>query len=95
MHPAKLPFAIAGAVYAVLFAFAFVVAPHACEWGLTAYFWTGVVSVLAMGALPFVLPGDRTLAARIGVGLGLAIAGMGAWIGGIAAANVQILCRLF
>ena len=35
-------FKIAGACCLALFVFAFVAAPHSCEWGLTAYFWAGV-----------------------------------------------------
>jgi len=54
-----------------------------------------VAALAVLFALPFLSMSDRSVLARIGFGLGFAVAGFGAWVGGIAAANVQILCRLF
>lgn len=87
--------AIGGGVCAALFAFAFVAAPHACEWGLTAYFWSGVASLLILFATPFALRTDRTILVRVGLGFGFAVLGAAIWFAGLFAANVRILCRLF
>ena len=87
--------AIGGGVCAALFAFAFVAAPHACEWGLTAYFWSGVASLLILFATPFALRTDRTILVGVGLGFGFAVLGAAIWFAGLFAANVRILCRLF
>lgn len=80
---------------AALFVFAFVAAPHSCEWGLGAYFWTGVVLLLVGAVLPFVpafRPAVRSpvLQALLYFALVFAV-----WVAGLFAANVRILCRLF
>ena len=87
--------AIAGGIGTALFLFAFVAAPHSCEWGLTAYFFSGVAVLLALFATPLALRTDRTVPVRIGLGLGFAALGFAIWIGGLVAANVRIMCRLF
>jgi len=87
--------AIGGAVCTAMFAFAFVAAPRSCEWGLAAYFWAGVASFLILLALPIVLRADRSVLFRIGLGVAFAGLGVGVWIGGLVAANVLIMCRLF
>ncbi|TAK79808.1 MAG: hypothetical protein EPO20_30720 [Betaproteobacteria bacterium] len=86
---------IVGGVCAALFAFAFVAAPHSCEWGLTAYFWSGVASLLILFATPFALRTDRTTLVRVGFGFGFAVLGAAIWFAGLVAANVRIMCRLF
>jgi hypothetical protein len=88
-------FVAGGSLCAALFAFAFVAAPHSCEWGLSAYFWTGVAGVLALFALPLVLRAAASTRARIGLAFAFAAVGCGAWFGGLIAANVRIMCRLF
>jgi hypothetical protein len=77
------------------FAFAFVAAPHSCEWGLNAYFALGLVAVIALFLGPLWLLSRNALSKRLLLGLGLAATGLVAWIAGLFAANVQILCRLF
>jgi hypothetical protein len=72
-----------------------VAAPHSCEWGLTAYFWSGVAALPALVATPVVLNTDRTVVKRVLLGLGLAAVGLAVWVGGLFAANVRIMCRLF
>lgn len=95
LDPKTKVLAVAGGVCVALFAFAFVAAPHSCEWGLTAYFWSGVAAVLILFATPFMLRSDRTVPVRIGLGLGFAALAFAVWVGGFAAANVRIMCRLF
>ena len=85
----------AAGVCAALFAFAFVAAPKSCEWGLAAYFWSGVAAVLALFALPALLRKDASVGKRIALGCAFAAAGLASWIAGLFAANVRILCRLF
>lgn len=84
-----------GVLCAALFAFAFVAAPKSCEWGLAAYWWSGVACVLVLFALPFALRAAPSMRGRIGLALAFAVAGCGAWVAGLFAANVRILCRLF
>jgi hypothetical protein len=85
----------AGAVAISLFAVAFWVAPRSCDGGLEFYFWYGVAALVVMLALPFVLSSSDSLLVRVGWALGFAIFGAGAWLGGLFAANVRIICRLF
>jgi hypothetical protein len=93
--PVRRLVAIAAGVCAAMFAFAFVAAPKSCEWGLTAYFWTGVVGLLALAAVPLVLGGQAPIGRRLLLGLGLLLGGFAVWFAGLVAANIQIMCRLF
>ncbi len=86
---------LGGVICAALFAFAYVAAPASCEWGLTAYFWSGVASVLALFVMPAILQKDRSVLRRVALGLGLATLGVVVWFVGLEVANVRILCRLF
>jgi multidrug transporter EmrE-like cation transporter len=79
----------------VLFVFAFVAAPHACEWGLSAYFWSGLACLGALVTLPFVMHERTPVARRAGLALALAGLGCATWVTGLFAANVRIMCRLF
>jgi len=88
-------FWIAGSICVVLFAFSFVAGPKSCEWGLTAYFWTGIAALVALFAVPMVLRTDRTMLMRSAFGLAFAVGGLAVWIAGLAAGNVRIMCRLF
>ena len=90
---ALAPYALG--ICGTLFAFAFVAAPHSCDWGLNAYFLLGLVAMIALFFVPVGLLRETALAKRILLGLGLAAIGFAAWIAGLFAANVQILCRLF
>lgn len=87
---------LAAGVCAALFAFAFVAAPRSCEWGLSAYFWTGVVAVVLLPTAPF-LKRFKPASARTPALYGLLYAGLVVctWIAGLFAANVRIMCRLF
>lgn len=95
MRKPKFAFSAGGALCTALFASAFVAAPHSCEWGLSAYFWSGVVSVPVLFALPLVLHPAASTRTRIGLAVGFAAVGCGVWFGGLVAANFQLLCRLF
>ena len=85
----------AAASCVVLFALAFVAAPYSCEGGLTAYFWSGVACMVAMFTLPFWLDRAASIERRIVWAFSLAGVVLLTWIGGLFAANVRIMCRLF
>ena len=88
-------FAIAGACCVALVLFAYVAAPHSCEWGLSAYFWAGVACVVLLAALPFTLLSTSLMQRRLLIAFALAGAACASWIAGLFIANVRILCRLF
>ena len=87
--------AIGAACCVALVLFAFVAAPHSCEWGLTAYFWAGVACVVLLAALPFALLSASLMQRRLLIAFALAGAGCASWIAGLFIANVRIMCRLF
>jgi len=90
------PMLSAAAVVAlVLFATAFAIAPHACEGGLEIYFGAGVFTLAVLFALPLAMARGRRLRVRVALALGLSALGVGVWLAGLFAANVQLLCRLF
>ena len=87
-----------GAIFIVtmlLLAAAFAIAPRACQGGLDVYFWCGVAAILVMVVVPFVLRSGGSLLMRGAVAVGLGVCAAAAWIGGLVAADVHILCRLF
>lgn len=86
---------LAASIGLVIFALAFVVAPHACEGGLDVYFWCGVAALAALLALPFVMHMSGSFLASFGWAVGFLVLGFGVWLGGLVAANVRIICRLF
>jgi hypothetical protein len=86
---------IAAAFCIALFAFAFVAAPSSCEWGLNAYFLSGVACVLLLFALPLMLGRGGSAGSRIGLAFAFAGAACVTWIAGLFIANVRIMCRLF
>ena len=79
----------------VIVGLAFVVAPHACEGGLDVYFWCGVAALVALLALPFATHMSGSLLASLGWAVGFLVLGLAVWLGGLVAANVRIICRLF
>lgn len=91
---ARLAIGVA-ALSAALFAFAFVAAPQACEWGIGAYFCAGIAVIVTLIAWPFVAARDRSLATRLGLAVAFAVLGVAVWIGGLAASNFRIMCRMF
>jgi hypothetical protein len=88
-------FAVAGVCCVALFAFAFVAAPHSCEWGLTAYFWAGVACVVLLAALPFARLSSSPIQRRLLIAFALGGAACASWFAGLFIANVRIMCRLF
>lgn len=77
-----------------LFAFAFVAAPHSCEWGLAAYFNSGVVVVIALMVIPFVFSRRLPPLPRSFLALAFGAIGVAIWLSGLFAANLRIICRL-
>lgn len=92
--PARL-LRITAPVWILLFAFAFVAAPKSCEWGLSAYTWSGLACLVGVSAVPFVAKSEMTISRRLLLGLGFAVGTAAVWLGGLFVANVQIMCRLF
>jgi len=84
-----------GVLCVALFAFAFIAAPSSCEWGLDAYFWSGVASLVLLFAAPFVFRVEYSLLGRAGFAVGLLVLGAAVWFAGLFIANVRIMCRLF
>ncbi|HTK56091.1 MAG TPA: hypothetical protein VL295_04660 [Gemmatimonadales bacterium] len=86
---------VAAPVWLLLFVFAFVAAPASCEWGLSAYTWSGIACLVGLGAMPFVVRTELTDWRRILTAAGIVVATALVWLGGLFAANVRIMCRLF
>ena len=83
------------AIVAGIFAAAFLFAPRACEGGLDFYFWSGGAALVMLAILPFVMRQGGSLLGVMGWSFGLLLLGAATWVGGLAAANFRILCRLF
>lgn len=86
---------LVAALCAAIFAGAFLIAPYSCRGGLGVYLLLGVVVTLVFLAIPFTLGRTMLILTRVVVSLGLAVLGVVVWTGGLFAANVSILCRLF
>jgi hypothetical protein len=86
---------VAAAICATVFGLAFAIAPYSCEGGLPIYFWSGIAALVVLLASPFVLRTTVSTGMRIGLGLGFAVLGASAWIGGLFVAPIRIMCRLF
>ena len=82
-------------VWTLLLALAFVAAPQSCEWGLSVYTWAGVVAILGSAVLPLAERGEMTTVRRSLNALGLLAGTLAVWTGGLFAADVRIMCRLF
>ena len=95
MNNNELTSFIAAGIGIVLLVLAFVAAPKSCEGGTELYFWSGVVALAALFALPFATRRGSSLSARLGSALALSLLGFGVWVAGLFVANVRILCRLF
>lgn len=89
------PAALASAICAAVFAFAFVAAPSSCTWGLEAYALGGAIAVGVLALLPFARGSGASWRGRAVCVLFWAGAGAAVWIAGLFAANVRIICRLF
>lgn len=86
---------LASVLCIALFAIAFLVAPHSCQGGLTAYFWLGVVVTTALLVIPLALERNLPILKRAFASFGLVVLGAAVWVAGVFAANISIVCRLF
>ena len=91
----RTPLAILGGLLVALYLFGFIAAPHSCEWGLGAWFWTGVVVELTCVIVPFRSPGARPVSSALGSAVLLGAACFLVWLLGLFTAGFQLLCRLF
>jgi hypothetical protein len=71
------------------------IAPRSCDGGLEFYAAVGVGALVVMASLPFVLRSGQTTAGRFGWSFAFVLMSAAAWIGGLFAADVRLLCRLF
>lgn len=91
-HPAL----VAAIILALaLVALAFVAAPRSCGGGLELYFGAGVIALVVLAILPFVTRLGESLPRRAAWSAAFALFGTAAWLAGLFAANVRIMCRLF
>ena len=86
---------LVAALCAALVAGAFLIAPYSCRGGLGVYLVLGVVVTLVFLAIPFTLGRTMPILTRVVVSMGLAVLGVVVWTGGLFAANVTVVCRLF
>ena len=86
---------VAAALCVAMLVIAFIASPHACEWGLKVYFWSGLAIILALAAIPTWLMRDLGPWKRVFATLGFVALGVAALIGSLVAADMQIICRLF
>jgi hypothetical protein len=83
----------AGILYIALFGFSFFAAPH--DWALEAYFWAGVLVLLILMSIPWFLLTPTIIWQRVLFSLGFALLSTFVWLGGLFAANIRIITRLF
>lgn len=95
MVPNETTLVSAALVLLGLFGFAFIAAPHSCEWGLTAYTWAGLGALLGLALMPWLLDPESTHGWRALFTLGLSAMGLLVWAAGLLAANFRLICRLF
>lgn len=94
-RPSRAPLYIVAALLAALFVFAFAAAPHACEWGLNAYFGAGVVIGTICVGLPFLRSRAVLFRSPLLSALTLGAGCFVVWLGGLLASDFRLLCRLF
>ena len=95
MNRRTLVLIVAAAIGAIMFGLAYVFAPRACEGGFDLYVWSGIASLIALFALPFLARVGHSVLGSVGWAFGLTTLGLGVWIAGLVMANVFVLCRLF
>lgn len=93
------PILLVAAVYIAIFAFAFIAAPSSCQWGFSAYIWSGLAALGILFAIPFIFESTRSQSSpqssRFLLGFVFTLFGCGVWLTGAYVANMRILCRLF
>lgn len=77
------------------FGFAFFASPHACEWGLPAYFWFGMIVFIVLFLLPFFMLKQHGYGFRLGVATLCGLLELALWVAGAVLADMQLICRLF
>jgi len=91
----KRSLVVAIVIGGTLCVFAFVATPASCEWGLSAYVWSGVAAGVVLFAAPFLLepqlePGRQAL-----WGVLYVLGGAGVWFAALLASGMRVVCRLF
>jgi len=73
---------------------AWVCGPYSCEWGNSAYFYTGLIVCVVAFILPFL---QKTWSAqkRIGIAFLFVLGVVAVWVIGFLAGDFRIMCRLF
>ena len=84
----------AATIATALVGLAYLVAPRACQGGFELYTWCGGAALLLLLGLPFAAHMGRSTLIRVAFALGFLIFGVGAWLGGVFAANVRFICGL-
>ena len=91
----RLVLATAAALALGLLGLAFIAAPRSCAGGLELYAGAGAAVLAALALLPFAARVTPSLPGRAGWSIALTALGAGAWLAGLFAADVRIMCRLF
>ncbi len=95
MSNLKWTFLFAVAVWGGLFAAAHAVAPKSCQGGLEEYFFAGVAAIFVLMATSLFAHPAMRLWKRALFSVSLGVLTVAIWFGGLFAANVQFICRLF
>lgn len=95
MSKLKWTLFFAAVVWSGLFAFAYAAAPKSCQWEQNAYFFAGIATLLVLMATPWLAPLGLAFWKRALLSLCSGVLTAGIWLGGLFAANFQLLCRLF
>jgi hypothetical protein len=90
----KSPFIIISIVYLGQMISAVLCAPHSCEWGLNAYFLTGVVCFIIALILPNIQK-DWSLIKKLSFSIVFPISSLTLWIFAFFMENFRIMCHLF
>ena len=86
---------LAAALALAVCGLAFAVAPRACSGGLGLYVWAGIGAAGCAGAAAVACARELPAWRRAGLALALMCALVLAWVAGLVATDMRIMCRLF